>query len=84
MTAVASSDADMDSEDALKVLGRVADAFDDPGSLHKTDKELLLVVNVVKSRRLLTVCLFFRLADVGALMPMTESFERGVCLSRIV
>jgi len=42
-----------DSEDALKVLGRVADAFDNPGSLHKMDKEVLFVVNVVKSRHLL-------------------------------
>lgn len=50
-----SSGTDRDSEDALKVLGRVADAFDNPGSLHKMDKEVLFVVNVVKSRHLLSV-----------------------------
>lgn len=85
MTAVA-SDGGKDSEDALKVLGRIADAFDDPGSLHKTDKEMLFVVNVVKSRHLLTVCpfSFSTRPDVGALMRMTERFERGVCLFGIV
>ncbi|KAG6377718.1 hypothetical protein JVT61DRAFT_14489 [Boletus reticuloceps] len=40
--------------DAWKVLGRVADAFDNPGSLYKADKEVLFVVNVVKSRHLLS------------------------------
>ena len=55
MDAIASSGAGRDSEDALKVLGRVADAFDNPGSLHKMDKEVLFVVNVVKSRHLLPV-----------------------------
>lgn len=50
-----------DSEDALNVLGRVADAFDNP-PLHETDKELLFVVNVVRSDHLLTVrpCLSIR------------------------
>lgn len=52
--AIASSSDGRCSEDALKVLGRVADAFDNP-SLHSTDKEVLFAVNVVKSRRLLTV-----------------------------
>lgn len=53
--AIAASSEGRDSEDALKVLGRVADAFDNP-SLHKMDKELkLFVVNVVRSRHLLTV-----------------------------
>jgi hypothetical protein len=51
MDAIASSG----TEDALKVLGRVADAFDNPGSLHKMDKEVMFVVNVVKSRHLLPV-----------------------------
>ncbi|KAF8125648.1 hypothetical protein EV363DRAFT_1453725 [Boletus edulis] len=37
-----------------QVLGRVADAFDNPGSLYKADKEVLFVVNVVKSRHLLS------------------------------
>lgn len=58
-TLIASSSAGRDSQDALRVLGRVADAFDNPGSLHKTDKEVLFVVNVVKSRHLLPVCPFF-------------------------
>ena len=53
--AIASSGASKDSGNALKVLGRVADAFDNPGSLHKTDKEVLFVVNVLKSRHLLPV-----------------------------
>ncbi|KAG9310940.1 hypothetical protein JVU11DRAFT_8814 [Chiua virens] len=43
-----------DPDDALKMLGRVADAFDNP-SLHKADKELLFVVNVAKPRQLLPV-----------------------------
>lgn len=59
LNAIASSSDGRDSEDALRVLGRVADAFDNP-SLHKVDKERLFVVNVVKSDHLLTVrpCLF--------------------------
>ena len=53
--AITTSSEGWDSGDALKVLGRVADAFDNP-SLHKTDMELkLFVVNVVRSRRLITV-----------------------------
>ncbi|KAH0834099.1 hypothetical protein J3R83DRAFT_11386 [Lanmaoa asiatica] len=53
LNTIGSSSDGRESEDALKVLGRVADAFDNP-TLHKTDKEVLFVVNVVKSRRLLT------------------------------
>lgn len=54
LNVITSSSDGRDSEDALKVLGRVADAFDNP-SLHKVDKERLFVVNVAKSDHLLTV-----------------------------
>ncbi|KIJ08973.1 hypothetical protein PAXINDRAFT_17927 [Paxillus involutus ATCC 200175] len=39
-----------ESEDALKVLGRVADAFDHPSS-HEIHKELRLIVHAIKTHR---------------------------------
>ena len=72
-----------DTEDALKVLGRVADAFDSPPT-HKTDKELkLFMVNVVKSHHLLTVrVLFFFVRPMA--QRAAEFLERGEHAGRIV
>ncbi|KIJ12936.1 hypothetical protein PAXINDRAFT_14299 [Paxillus involutus ATCC 200175] len=42
------------SEDALKVLGRVADAFDHPSS-HEIHKEIRLIVHAIKTHRPQTV-----------------------------
>ena len=83
-TIVSSGAAGRDSEDALKVLGRVADAFDNPGSLHKMDKEVLFVVNVVKSRHLLTVrpCSFSLAMTCERSCPcFSRAFRaRGACV----
>ena len=80
-TIVSSGAAGRDSEDALKVLGRVADAFDNPGSLHKMDKEVLFVVNVVKSRHLLTVgpCFFHSCPCLLNDDVQSLSSEESVC-----